>query len=269
MTFFITLTHTTLTEQSTVVQIVGGTLQLESSNFVNNSFVTYPAPVITDSKSKLDLNTNNCGANNSNAGFKGPTCEGVFALSKAGACKRPSSCEGTCIPFTSLTCSHRVCYSDWGMLVNAINTAAQRGQGGVFILCPMTTFLVDAFSKSQPVIIQQSSTVLQCGDSGLRENSCVIFGGEVQILILGGATDVIFRGLTMISSSKASVNATGNSSVKATFADCEWTVSECTLLCSALDQLIKLFYNSGPHRIICDTSKQWERANRSWQDGKS
>jgi hypothetical protein len=206
-----------------VIQVIGGSLILESSNFVNNSFITYPAPVIIDNKSLLSLNTNNCGANNSNVASKN-VCEGVFVLTKAGGCKAPTNCEGTCNSFTSLTCSLRSCYSDWGMLVNAINSAAQQGQGGVFTLCPMTTFLVDEFSVSRPVTIQQSSTVLQCGENGLRQNSCVIFGGQVQFVILGGATDVIFRGLTMISSSQISVNASGNASAKATFADCEWTV---------------------------------------------
>lgn len=130
----------------------------------------------------------------------------------------PPVCEGECFLFTALSCVNITCYSDWTSLSNAIDF----NPGGTFTLCPNTVLNVDGLSS---IVLRDDNTTIRCGESGRRENSCVIFGGLTQFEIQGSPKGLIFEGMTFLASSSAAVNAFGDSSASVAFIDCEWAVS--------------------------------------------
>ena len=71
---------------------------------------------------------------------------------------------------------------------------------------------------------------IRCGDTGARENNCVVMGGDVQVdgthyIGIGSdldLTNVIFEGFTFAAATRYSVWATKKGDI--TFIDCEWKV---------------------------------------------
>jgi hypothetical protein len=92
----------------------------------------------------------------------------------------------------------------------------------------MNNVLVDG-SGSPPFPIRPNLHV-RCGDTGARENNCLVSGGDVQIdgtSYFGvesklDVSNVVFEGFTFESTSKYSVWATKKGDI--TFIDCEWRV---------------------------------------------
>jgi hypothetical protein len=84
-------------------------------------------------------------------------------------------------------------------------------------------------SGSPPFPVRPNMHV-RCGESGGRENNCVVSGGDVQVdgtSYFGAGSDldlsnVIFEGFTFESTSRYSVWATKKGDI--TFIDCEWKV---------------------------------------------
>jgi hypothetical protein len=77
---------------------------------------------------------------------------------------------------------------------------------------------------------------VRCGETGARENSCILLGGDVQVdgtnfFGVGNnldLTNVVFEGFTFAGASKYSVYATKPGDI--TFIDCEWKVRTQLLL---------------------------------------
>lgn len=71
---------------------------------------------------------------------------------------------------------------------------------------------------------------VRCGETGARENSCILLGGDVQVdgtnyFGVGNnldLTNVVFEGFTFVGANRYSVYATKPGDI--TFIDCEWKV---------------------------------------------
>ena len=118
------------------------------------------------------------------------------------------------------------CHGNWTDLKHAVEN---RIVGGVavlshigildFTICPNTT--LDA--SSGPIVIDYNDVAVQCGNDGLKSDSCQIVGGFVHFHIVGSSTGIKLAGLRMSSSTGSSIIAAGTS-MDATLhiSDCEW-----------------------------------------------
>ena len=209
------LTNPSLRFQGAVVSVYNGQLSIENSTFLNNYYRFLPAPVFLDDKSTLRSNIDNCG--DKNGGDKDSpkqTCNGVFVQQAAGDCFNKDKCVGECQAFTSQLCITVDCYSDWEQLSLAIKGASLNGKGGTFELCPDTVFKVDEYLNPDisPIVINTTDTMIRCGNSSSRENSCVISGGSQHFVVEGKPKRIVFVGITFLSSNQTSISANGDSS---------------------------------------------------------
>uniref|UniRef100_A0A7S4I4S8 Uncharacterized protein n=1 Tax=Odontella aurita TaxID=265563 RepID=A0A7S4I4S8_9STRA len=228
----------------------GADSTLHTSCFVGNEG-ELSGSVFVDESSVLDQSSNFGEGNEVSSGPA--TCASIFW---AGACNEEDICEGTCIPYSSSSCQVSeepekppvgqppvgpppmeptpaptpaptsdvtTCFTDWGELSSAVDSAAQLGVGSIFVLCPDTLFDLRG-TGSDPITIQSSGTEIKCGADGFRKNKCIIFGGMGHFKIIDSPSSVSFVGLTMIASSgTASVQASGEGTQStAFFIDCEW-----------------------------------------------
>ena len=208
-----------------MVSVYNGQFSIENSTFINNYYKFLPAPVFLDDKSMLRSNIDNCG--DKNGGDKDspkPTCNGVFVQQAAGDCFNKEKCVGDCQVFTSQVCIIVDCYSDWEQLSLALKEASLQGQGGIYELCPDTVFKVDEYPNPDisPIVINTTDTMIRCGNSSSRENSCVIRGGSQHFVVEGMPKKVVFVGVTFLTSSLTSISANGDSTADLAFIDCEW-----------------------------------------------
>ena len=154
----------------------------------------------------------------------GSSVESVMNYAKQTSNLEGKSCFGVfdmmteeCTSFNSTSCeavANADCYSDWYNLSNAVNKASTLGEGAVFELCPDTLLEVDKFN---PLLLDIDGTVIQCGSNGALENRCSVKGGAIQFLVTG---DVMFRGLTFLSSSVAAIHGGGEDSKVASIDNC-------------------------------------------------
>ena len=108
------------------------------------------------------------------------------------------------------------CYDDIINFQNALMKNETAGQ--TFIICPNSVFNLTDVGVS--LLILENNVTIQCGDNGLRENNCVLWGGNDQITIEGDETYLL--GLTLIASNRVSVLS--KSSGKVYTKDCEWSM---------------------------------------------
>lgn len=109
------------------------------------------------------------------------------------------------------------CYADIETLQIALkNENASKS----FVICPESVFnLTDSNSA---LIIQEDNVTIQCGESGVVEDKCTLWGGEDQVTITGDGA--LLKGLTLIGSERVSVLLTGNGTTR--MESCEWSSHE-------------------------------------------
>jgi hypothetical protein len=200
--------------EGAIVSVFDGTLKADSSLFLNNKFSVFPSPIFLDYKSKLVSSSKNCGSNN-----EGGNCNsGIFLQKKAGDCSNSKDCIGSCNEFNSKACQKQSCFKKWKNLREAIQSATDSKQGGMFQVCEKSVLRVD-----KKIIIDQSQIEIICGKQGLRSSNCVIVGGSIQIEILGEASDILISGLTFTTSSNTAIKASGRVSANLALIDCEFS----------------------------------------------
>lgn len=214
------------TANGAVVAAYGGDFSIENSTFLDNAYQFLPSPVFLDYLSTLDSNVNNCAFSNG-VEMKSPkqTCnDGIFVQTQSGDCFNVNECVGNCERFTSQLCIVADCYSDWGQLSLAIKQAPSVGTGRTFQLCPGTLFNVDQYPDPAltPIRISIGDTLIRCGINGNRDESCVVRGGTTQFRVEGNSTNIMFLGVTFLSSRKTSISASGEASSELAFIDCAW-----------------------------------------------
>ena len=108
-----------------------------------------------------------------------------------------------------------------------------------YVLCEGRSFIVGSVDLNNKFIVSEGVSPffpvrpnmhVRCGDSGVRENSCILAAGDVQVdgtnyFGVGNnldLTNVVFEGITFAGASRYSVWATKPGDI--TFIDCEWKV---------------------------------------------
>lgn len=119
------------------------------------------------------------------------------------------------------------CFSDWKDLSDTVDEYSTFQRGRTFTLCPNTFFDLPSYSGSSvsPIKIGSSNIIIRCGESGLREESCIVYKGSRQFEIIGSVSGVEFQGITFFGSNDVSVIASGNSNIDVSFMDCVVVVS--------------------------------------------
>lgn len=129
--------------------------------------------------------------------------------------------------FTPLPTVDDWCFTDWELLAEAVAT---QPRGSTFHICPNTVMdLRTNFTQgSHPVFyIRKSNTVIKCGLTGRRSNTCLIFGNTEHFVFVDRPRNVIIEGLTMMETNGvASIIAAGDERASATFIDCAWWRNE-------------------------------------------
>lgn len=129
--------------------------------------------------------------------------------------------------FTPLPTVDDWCFADWELLAEAVAT---QPRGSTFYICPNTVMdlRTDFNEGSHPVFyIKKSNTVIKCGLTGRRSNTCLIYGNTEHFVFVGRPRNVVIEGLTMMETNGvASIIAAGDERASATFIDCAWWRNE-------------------------------------------
>ena len=119
------------------------------------------------------------------------------------------------------------CFTDWELLAEAVAT---QPRGSTFYICPNTVMdlRTDFDQGSHPVFyIKKSNTVIKCGLTGRRSNTCLIYGNTEHFVFVDRPRNVVIEGLTMMETNGvASIIAAGDERASATFVDCAWWRNE-------------------------------------------
>ena len=136
----------------------------------------------------------------------------------------PTSLEPTLTP---LPTADDWCFTDWELLAESVDS---QPRGSTFYICPNTVMdLRTNFTKgSHPVFyIRKSNTVIKCGLTGRRSNTCLIYGNTEHFVFVDRPRNVVIEGLTMMETNGvASVIAAADERASATFVDCAWWRNE-------------------------------------------
>lgn len=94
----------------------------------------------------------------------------------------------------------------------------------LYKLCPDTTFDMDSFDLSKTIMPLLNNTVVQCGNDGKSTDNCMLYSGQVQIILTIGAilNGIEFRGLTFTENYGVSVGAWAFPTSMVKFKDCHW-----------------------------------------------
>ena len=119
------------------------------------------------------------------------------------------------------------CFTDWQLLAEAVDS---QPSGSTFYICPNTVMdLRTNFTEgSHPVFyIRKSNTVIKCGRTGRRSNTCLVYGNTEHFVFVNRPRNVVIEGLTMMETNGvASVIAAADERASATFVDCAWWRNE-------------------------------------------
>ena len=141
--------------------------------------------------------------------------------------RRPTPTPTVEPTFTPLPTVDDWCFTDWELLAEAVAT---QPRGSTFYICPNTVMdlRTDFDQGSHPVFyIKKSNTVIKCGLTGRRSNTCLIYGNTEHFVFVDRPRNVVIEGLTMMETNGvASIIAAGDERASATFVDCAWWRNE-------------------------------------------
>ena len=119
------------------------------------------------------------------------------------------------------------CFTDWQLLAKAVDS---QPSGSTFYICPNTVMdlRTNFIEGSHPVFyIRKSNTVIKCGRTGRRSNTCLVYGNTEHFVFVNRPRNVVIEGLTMMETNGvASVIAAADERASATFVDCAWWRNE-------------------------------------------
>ena len=257
---------------SSISVVYNGSLSLSTSCFIENNS-SLPGSVYLQKNSNIIINERNYGLRNDGSETCndiflesiGSDCE--RGIDCDGACESFESTECLAADFTRVTSEipsifpttssmpsfqptlsfspsvsfsptwNASCFSDWKALSDAVDEYNRSQRGRIFTLCPNTFFDLPSYSglSVSPIKIGSSNIIIRCGESGLREESCIVYKGSRQFEIIGSVSGVEFQGITFFGSNDVSVIASGNSDSDVSFLDCVFVVST--------ERVISCFFN--------------------------
>ena len=111
-------------------------------------------------------------------------------------------------------------YNDWNNLTLDIENASMNDTAKTFIIQPGSIL-----QSINPITINSTGIIIECGDRIDRNARCIIEGGSSQFIITDSARSVQLIGLSFINGDGVSIIAAGDVDSDVTFVDCEWFVS--------------------------------------------
>ena len=130
-------------------------------------------------------------------------------------------------PSVSFAPTRRYCndgsegYLYWLALLNDVQSSAGNEK---FIICPQTVLKPEVIDygnyNASDISIYASDIIIQCGESGLSENTCIFDGGLSHFFFGGNANNVTILGITFRFATDSSILAFAKSSASVTFDDC-------------------------------------------------
>ena len=216
--FLQNIAHTTL------VTSTDGKAYISMSRFENNVFNASLGLATLSAESKINKNGSCVFESKTRKSTKptGQICDGVLFKIADANCSVPNqhACTGYCEELDK--CNMDNCINSWNLLQSEISQVFP--EGAVFIICPGTIFDLDSavVDNHAPLNVSESRTVLKCGDSGDRDNNCVISGGDEQIRITGSSIGVEFKGITFVGSRRTAISAEGNPAAQVFFRYCSF-----------------------------------------------
>ena len=203
------------TANNTMINSIEGITNITTSRFENNVFDASFGLLTLNNESKPNIN-GSCAFGNKASAITAKTCVGIFVVNSTVNCFDSVDCTGQCLTFEP--CQQDDCINDWVNLKREIELVPVGG--AVFTMCPNTTFDLDLLGDPGPMTITESNTVVMCGESGVRENSCIIAGGDEQVRISGSPIGVGFKGVTFVGSRHTAISTEGNRTAQASFSFC-------------------------------------------------